>query len=308
MSILYRADADRGREWQALFAELAPDLPLRIWPDIGDAADVRYLAAWQPSADLIASLPNLEVLFSVGAGVDQFDLAQIPASVAVVRMIEPGITDGVVEYVLFATLALHRHVLDYRQAQQEARWAPIRLVPAAERRVGVMGLGHLGQETLGQLKGLGFPLYGWSRSEHVIDGVTCFSGEMGLVDFLGHCDVLICVLPLTADTRAILCRKTFDALPAGAGLINVGRGGHLREGDLIEALNSGRLSGAVLDVLNEEPAGPAHPFWRHPRILLTPHIAGMTNPQSAGRVLLENIRRHQAGEPMVGAVERTRGY
>ena len=308
MSVLYRADADRGREWQALFAQQAPDLPMRIWPDIGDPEAIRYLAAWQPPGELIQALPNLEVVFSVGAGVDQFDLSQLPERVALVRMIEPGLTDGMVEYALFATLALHRQMLDYRQAQQEARWAPIRLVPAQARRVGVMGLGHLGRTVLQALKGLGFPLVGWSRSPHVLDGVECFAGDEGLADFLAQCDILICLLPLTAETRGILCCRTFEALPAGAGLINVGRGGHLVEADLLEALESGRLSGAVIDVLNEEPAGPAHPFWRHPRILLTPHIAGMTHPQSAGRVLLENIRRHQAGQAMIGQVERQRGY
>ena len=308
MSVLYRADADRGREWQALFAQQAPDLPMRIWPDIGDPEAIRYLAAWQPPGELIKALPNLEVVFSVGAGVDQFDLSQLPETVALVRMIEPGLTDGMVEYALFSTLALHRQMLDYRQAQREARWAPIRLVPAEARRVGVMGLGHLGRTVLQALKGLGFPLFGWSRSRHVLDGVACFAGEEGLADFLAHCDILICLLPLTAETRGILCRRTFDALPEGAGLINVGRGGHLVEADLLAALESGRLSGAVIDVLNDEPASPAHPFWRHPRILLTPHIAGMTHPQSAGRVLLENIRRHQAGQPMIGQVERQRGY
>ena len=308
MSILYRADPERGREWQALFAEQAPDLPLRIWPEIGDPAAVRYLAAWQPSAELIANLPNLEVVFSIGAGVDQFDMTQIPPGVALVRMIEPGITDGMVEYVVFATLALHRNILDYRQAQREARWAPIRLAPAQTRRVGVMGLGHLGQAALRGLRGLGFPLYGWSRSGHDIEGVTCFAGEAGLAEFLGHCDILVCLLPLTAETRGILNRTTFDALPPGAGLINVGRGGHLCEAELLDALESGQISGAVIDVLNDEPPGADHPFWAHPRILLTPHIAGMTHPQSAGRMLLDNIRRHQAGEPMIGTVERQRGY
>ena len=308
MSVLYRADADRGREWQALFAEQAPDLPMRIWPDVGDPEAVRYLAAWQPSADLIASLPNLEVVFSVGAGVDQFDLTQLPDSVALVRMIEPGLTEGMVEYVLFAVLALHRHVLDYREAQYAARWEEIRLVPARNRRVGVMGLGELGRAALQGLKGLGFPLYGWSRSQHAIDGVACFAGDVGLAEFLSHCDILVCLLPLTAETRGILDSRAFDALPPGAGLINVGRGGHLNEDDLLAALASGQLSGAVLDVLNQEPPDAGHPFWRHPRILLTPHIAAMTNPQSAGRVLLENIRRHRAGESMVGLVERQRGY
>lgn len=308
MSILYKSDPERGRRWQALFAERAPDLDLRIWPDVGDADAVRYLVAWRLSDGLIAGLPNLQVLFSVGAGVDQLDLSQLPDSVSLVRMIEPGLTDGMVEYVVFATLALHRHMLDYRQDQQAARWKPIRLVPAQERRVGVMGLGHLGQAALQRLKPFGFPLHGWSRSAHEIEGVACFAGQAQLGDFLACCDILICLLPLTDETRGILNSETFAALPPGAGLVNAGRGGHLREANLLAALDQGRLSGAVLDVLQQEPPAPDHPFWAHPRILLTPHIAGETHPDSAAGVLLDNIRRHQAGAPMVGLVERGRGY
>ncbi|MEA1671986.1 glyoxylate/hydroxypyruvate reductase A [Nitrospirillum sp. BR 11163] len=308
MTLLYKSDPERGSAWRALFADQAPDIDFRLWPEVGDPAAVRYLAAWAPTPDVYAGLPNLEILFSVGAGVDQLDLSQVPPSVTVVRMIEPGLTDGMVEYAVFATLALHRHMLDYIDAQRQARWQSIRLMPAATRRVGVMGLGVLGQAVLRRLATFGFPLRGWSRSPHVIDGVDCYAGRDQLPDFLGQCDLLICLLPLTPETRGILCRETFDLLPAGAGLINVGRGGHLVESDLLDALDDGRLSGVVLDVLNSEPPPAAHPFWWHRRILLTPHVASMTRSDTGAAALLDNIRRHQAGQPMQGAIRRDLGY
>lgn len=308
MTILYNAEPKRGEAWQALFAQAAPDVPLRIWPDIGDPADIRYLAAWDPSLELIASLPNLEVVFSIGAGVDQFDLGRIPPSIPVVRMIDPDLTQGMVEYVAFATLFLHRQMLDYRAAQQMGRWDPLHSMLAGKRRVGVMGLGELGQAAARQLQLLGFPVSGWSRSLRAMEGIATFVGRDRLAAFLGQCDILICLLPLTPDTRGILCRESFDAMPKGAGLINVARGGHLIEGDLLDALDSGQLSGAVIDVLNEEPAPQDHPFWSHPRILVTPHIASQTHAESAGLALLDNIRRHQAGQPMQGLVRRELGY
>lgn len=308
MTILYHSAAERGRKWQALFAREMPDMPFRIWPDVGDPADIDYLVAWTPSAELMASLPNLKVLFSVGAGVDQLDLSAVPASVEVVRMIDPGIVAGMTEYVTFATLALHRHMLAYVAAQADGRWHPFDAVPARSRRVGVMGLGSLGQAALAQLAGFGFPLSGWSRSRATIDGVRCYAGREELDAFLGACDILVCLLPLTPETRGILGRSTFAMMPRGAAIINAARGGHLVEADLIDALDSGQLSGAVVDVLHTEPAAADHPFWSHPRILLTPHTAAQTMAETAGPVLLDNVRRHRAGEPMVGHIERQRGY
>lgn len=308
MSVVYKGDQRRGRRWKDLFAELDPDVQFHLWPEVGNPEEVKYLVAWEASNDFLKTFPNLQVLFSVGAGTDQFDLAQIPDSVLLVRMLDPGIAQGMVEYVTCATLNLHRHMLDYVAFQREAHWQPIQLQPASDRRVGIMGLGNLGQAVIKQLKTLGFPLYGWSRSPHSIDEVTCFAGWDQLQDFLHHCDILICLLPLTDETRGILDQNVFDAMPPGAGLINVGRGGHLCEQDLLSSLNSGHLTGAVLDVMNEEPPRKDHPFWSHSRILLTPHVAAMTQPETAGRVLLENIQRHQRGETMSGVVERDRGY
>lgn len=308
MTILYNAEPSRGKKWQALFATAAPDLPFYVWPDIGDPQAIRYLAAWDPSRELIGSLPNLEVVFSIGAGVDQFDLSRIPASIPLVRMIDPGLTHGMVEYCLWAALTLHRDILDYLGQQRERRWHEIPSILSHRRRIGIMGLGELGRAVAKQLLGLGFPVSGWSRSRHELEGVACHAGRAELPDFLGQCDILICLLPLTDDTRGILCRDTLDMLPRGAGLINVARGGHVVEADLLEALDSGRISGAVIDVVNAEPAPADHPFWTHPRILLTPHVASQTHAESAGWALLENIRRHQRGEPMHGLVRRELGY
>lgn len=308
MTILYKADAERGREWQRIFAARAPDLPFRIWPDIGDPADVRYLAAWQPPPNILESFPQVQVIFSVGAGVDQFDLSSIPAHIPVVRTVDPGIVDGMVEYVVFATLAMHRHVIRYIDDQRRGRWEPIRVLPSSRRRIGVMGLGSLGRSVLERLRSFGFPLAGWNRSARTMDGVACFAGVEQLLEFLSRCDILICLLPLTPETRGILCRRTFEAMPPGAGLINVGRGGHLVEEDLLDALEGGRLSNAILDVAATEPLPVDHRFWKHPKILITPHIASMTQPETAALVLLENIRRFEAGEPMTDVIDRTKGY
>ncbi|MEK1837646.1 2-hydroxyacid dehydrogenase [Pseudomonas sp. NPDC089918] len=308
MALLYKADPVRGEQWKRLFAEHAPDIEWRAWPDIGDPKDIRYLAAWQAPDDLDTLLPNLQVLFALSAGVDQLDLDRLPTSLPVVRLLDPSITRGMCEYASFAVLSLHRDMLRYRQQQMARCWQAHLLQPATKRRVGVMGLGTQAQQILATLQPFGFALSGWARSEHHIAGVDCFAGAEQLPAFLGQCDIVLCVLPLTEQTKGILNRQLFQYLPKGAALINMGRGGHLVEEDLLEALASGQISAAVLDVLEQEPAAPDHPFWHHPQILLTPHIAAMTQPESAFSVLLENIRRHQRGEAMLGQVDRERSY
>ncbi|MDZ3826592.1 2-hydroxyacid dehydrogenase [Pseudomonas monsensis] len=308
MALLYKADPVRGEQWKALFAEHAPDIEWRAWPDIGDPTDIKYLAAWQAPEDLQTLLPNLQVLFALSAGVDQLDLSRIPPSLPVVRLLDPGITQGMCEYASFAVLGLHRDMLRYRQQQIARCWQAHLLQPAHKRRVGVMGLGTQAQQILATLQPLGFALKGWARSAHRIAGVECFAGREQLPAFLSQCDIVMCVLPLTEQTRGILDRELFRQLPRGAALINMGRGGHLVEEDLLEALDNGQLSGAVLDVVQKEPASADHPFWDHPQILLTPHIAAMTQPESAFGVLLENIRCFERGEPMTGQIDRNKGY
>jgi glyoxylate/hydroxypyruvate reductase A len=308
MSFVYKSDPVRGRQWAEVFAREAPQLPFHIWPDISDPAAVRFLAAWEPPPNILEVFPNLEVLFSSGAGVDQFDFATLPPELPVVRMVEPGIIHGMVEYVSWAVLALHRDMPHYQRQQRRALWKTVPVRPASERRVGVLGLGSLGQAALAQLRSFGFDCAGWSRSRHAVDGVQCFAGADELPAFLARTNILVCLLPLTDETRGFLNAALFAQLPHGAGLVHVGRGPHLVQHDLLAALAQGQLADAVLDVTDPEPLPPEHPFWQHPNIWLTPHIASMTQPHSAAQVVLDNLRRFEAGEAMVGRVDRTRGY
>lgn len=308
MTFLYKSDPVRGAVWAELFAREMPELPFRIWPDIGDPREVRYLAAWQPPEDLATRFPNLEVLFSTGAGVDHFDFSIIPESLPVVRMIESGIIDGMVEYVTLAVLSIHRDWRTYLNQQREGNWQVHRVYPASSRRVGVLGLGVLGRAVLESLSGFGFTCAGWSRSPQQIDGVECYAGQDGLQQFLARTDILICLVPLTDSTRGILSKPLFDQLPRGATVINVGRGGHLVQKDLLQALDEGKLGNAILDVCEPEPLPSDHPFWTHPKITLTPHIASMTQPETAVEAVLDNIRRHREGLPMNGLIDRARGY
>jgi glyoxylate/hydroxypyruvate reductase A len=308
MSFVYKADPVRGAVWAELFARQMPELPFHIWPETGDPSQVRYLAAWQPPDDIAERFPNLEILFSTGAGTDHFDLSIIPATLPVVRMVESGIIGGMVEYVSLAVLSIHRDLRTYLEQQRNAKWQTHRVHPAASRRVGVLGLGVLGRAVLERLSGFGFSCAGWSRSPQDIAGVECYAGQEGLPAFLARTDILICLLPLTDSTRGILSKPLFDRLPRGAALINVGRGGHLVQDDLLRALDEGQLGQAILDVCEPEPLPPGHPFWTHPRVTLTPHIASMTQPETAVEAVIGNIRRHRQGLPMIGLVDRISGY
>lgn len=307
MSFVYNADPERGREWQRLFAQHAPDIPFRHWPEFGDPAEVRYLGTWAPVDDL-ERFTNLEVVFSLGAGVDQFDLDTIPPHVPLVRMQEPGIVATMQEYVALAVLALHRDLPAYIAQQRERVWKTRRVRPAAQRCVGILGLGQLGAAVAERLHGLGFACRGWSRTRRQLEGVECFAGDDELAAFLASSEILICLLPLTEQTRGILSAELFRQLPRGASLINVGRGPHLVTADLLDALDRDQLSAAVLDVFDPEPPPADHPLWHHPRVLLTPHVASMTQPESAVTMVLDNIARHRAGQEMLGVVDRQRGY
>lgn len=254
------------------------------------------------------TFPHLEVLFCVAAGIDQLDLSQVPESIPVVRMIEPGLVAGMAEFAALAVLALHRDWLTYAAQQRERRWHALPVARAATRRVGVMGMGVMGQAALEKLRGFGFPCAGWSRSERRIDGIECHAGEGALPAFLARTDILVNLLPLTPATRGILGRRLFAAMPRGAALVNLGRGAHLVAEELIAALDTGHLSAAILDVTDPEPLPPDHPFWIHPRIVVTPHIAADTQAETSVGVVIDNIRRHERGEPLVGLVDRHRGY
>ncbi len=308
MALFYTAAPARGAAWATMFAAAMPELDMRFLPDIGDPADIRYLAAWTLPPGLIETLPNLDVLFSIGAGVDQFDLSQVPPQVTIVRLIEPNLAAAMAEYVAMAVLALHRDLYDYADQQRGGVWRELPQVPASARRVGIAGLGQMGSAALDALRPFGFALSGWSRSPRTLPGVTCFHGEAGLRDFAAQTDILVSLLPLTPATRGILGRDLFARMPKGAAIVSAGRGGHLDADALVAALDAGQLSRAILDVTPVEPLPAGDPLWHHPRVVVTPHVAAATDNEGSGKAVLANIRRHRAGEPMLGIVPRQRGY
>jgi len=308
MCLLYMADPADAQKWRDCLLTHAPELEFRQWPDIGNPADVYYILAWEPLNNHAEQFRNLRLVFAAGAGVDQFDLPHLPAHVSLVRLVESSMADIMAEYVLFGVLALHRDILDYREDQRSGRWQPRSITHASQRRVGVMGIGNLGLAALGRLQPLGFQLSGWNRSLKDIPGGRCFVGPDELDEFLKQCDILVNMLPLTPETKGILNAARLDCLPHGAGLINVGRGAHVIETDLISALATGRLGGAVLDVLVEEPPPYDSSLWNHPRVLLTPHIASDVQIDGGVSVIVENLRRERAGTSLLNVVDRCKGY
>lgn len=306
-AILFKSTAARERVWASRFAAELPELEFRAWPEIGDPDDVRYLAAWTLPDDL-GLFRNLEVIFSVAAGVDQFDLSRVPPSLPIVRMIEPGLVAGMVEYVIWAVLSLHRGMPAYLERQRHGIWHEDPVPRAGDRRVGVMGMGELGRAVLDRLAAFGFPRHGWSLRPRRMDGVACHAGARELPTFLAACDILVCMLPLTVATTRLLDAALFATLPKGAAVINVGRGGHLVLDDLLASMDAGHVSGAVLDVTEPEPLPSSHKAWRHPKVWLTPHIASASEAEGGARSVIANIRRHRAGASLVGLIDRQQGY
>lgn len=307
MAFLFNSDAERAKVFAAEFARELPDLHFTADPDGIDPAEVRYLLTWT-APDNIDRYSNLEILFSIGAGVDQFCMDTLPERVMLVRMVEEGIIRMMQEYVTLAVLALHRDLPGYLGQQARGEWRARPVLQAQDRRVGVLGLGMLGSAVLDCLKPFGFTLSGWSRSPRDIAGVACYSGRGALQEFLADCDILVCLMPLTAGTRGFLNADLFAALPKGAGVVHVGRGPQLDQDALLAALDSGHLAGAVLDVTDPEPLPADRRLWRHPGIILTPHIASVTQPETAAKAVIDNIRRHEAGLDPIGLVDRARGY
>ncbi len=304
MVVLFLSAVDSAADWQAELGRLLPDLELRVWPDLGDPTESEAALVWRPPPGLLDRLPNLKLILSLGAGVDHI-LADpsLPPGVPVVRLVDPYMTAAMSEYVQLQVLRLHRQDPAYLEQQRARRWRTLPQPNAAERRVGVLGLGVLGSDAALKLKVLGFDVAGWSRSERKLPGIATFCGADGLEALLRRSEILVCLLPLTPATAGILDARLFGLLPRGAALVNCARGGHLVEADLLAALDGGRLSAAVLDVFRDEPLPPEHPFWAHPRILVTPHVAAATHPPSAAAAVADNLRRLREGRPLLNRVD-----
>lgn len=308
MALLFYSTDDDPVAWRRALLHEVPDLDFRVWPETGDPAEITMALVWLPPPGLLQGLPNLQAIFSLAAGVDamlaQPDLPDVPLC----RLVDRSLTTTMSEFVLANVLYYHRDFDHFALQQAAARWQLILPEPPASRTVGVMGLGELGSDAARLLLAHGFEVRGWSRSRRELDGVETFAGEAGLAGFLGACDYLVCLLPLTAETEGLLAARLFAMLPRGAVLLQVGRGRQLVPEDLIAALDSGHLRAALLDVTPTEPLPADDPLWRHPGVRITPHAASYALPETAALTIAANIQNLRAGRPLEAVVDRARGY
>ncbi|SDJ11165.1 MULTISPECIES: 2-hydroxyacid dehydrogenase [Bradyrhizobium] len=302
------------QRWKNRFDEVCGGRRVLQLPDAAfDPAEVHYAAVWKPHPGELAAFPNLRVIFNLGAGVDALMADKSLPDVPLVRVAVDDLTERMTEYVVLHVLMHHRQEPYLRESQRAKRWAPKSQWAAGAISVGVMGLGTLGAHAAKMLRHIGFRVAGWSRSPRQIDGIDCFAGAQQLQPFLRRTDILVCLLPLTPDTRHVLNRDLFAQLnrtsPMGAPvLINAGRGSLQNEADILQCLDDGTLGGASLDVYATEPLPSDSRFWTHPKVVLTPHNAADTDPDEISKYVAQQIERFEAGGALENVVDRKRGY
>ena len=308
-TLVFIGAGERTKAWSEAFAAVAPEIDFRPYEKGQDLSHAPYCLAWKATQGIWPAMKNLKAIFCLGAGVDRL-LADpdLPRTVSLVRMVEPELTRGMVEYVLWQCLFHHRRVWELEAAQSCATWRPHTYPAPWDRTIGILGLGELGQAAAEKLIEFGFKVRGWSRSPKALPKVESFSGEDQLPQFLAQAEILVCLLPLTPETRGILNASLFAQLPRGASVINAARGGHLVEADLSAAMASGQVNAATLDVFETEPLPEGHPFWSTERLYITPHNASITDPRSGAWRIARQIARFEAGEGLENVVDRARGY
>ncbi len=310
------ASSSRAEQFAAEIRALDPDLDLRIAPDVGRTQEIDTVLVWQPPPGLLRALPKLELIVSVGAGVDALLQDATLPDVPLVRFVDPDLTGRMAAYIALNVLYHHRRMTELRELQAGKVWRYLPEPAASEVRVGLMGLGVLGTAAARALAALGYRLRGWSRTPKAVDGVASFSGSDGLAAFLAETDILAVLLPLTPETRGLLSRGLFaglsrrgrSALLPGPVLINAGRGGVQVDADILAALDAGELYAASLDVFETEPLPQSSPLWSHPRVVVTPHIAAESSPAAIARYALAQRRACRLGEALPNLVDRARGY
>jgi glyoxylate/hydroxypyruvate reductase len=306
--IVFYSDYDEAEPWRRLFARHHPDAEFKVWPEVGDASAVTHALVFNIPRGAWKRLPNVRAVFALGAGVDQI-LADpdFPRTIPLYRLIDAGMREQMTGYALYGVLHWHRRMGEYAAQSLKREWVRLDAVHPSERSVGVMGLGVFGSDIVQKLLTLGFKVCGWSRTRKVIDGCDCFAGKDELPAFLARAEILVNVLPLTDETRGILGKPLFARLPGRGALIHLGRGGHLIERDLIDALDAKRLDWAMIDVFPTEPLPVDSPLWAHPKILVTPHIAAIGSDRTEQQILA-SFQAFERGEEPPGRVDLSAGY
>lgn len=307
MSILYYCEGDHDNSILKAFQQCLPEHTISVWPDCPDKASITTAIVWKPPADFFNGLGSLQHVLSIAAGVDHLlDHPGLPDNVNVVRLADAGMAQLMAQYVLYGVLHAHRKMHELRNAQSSTLWLEsFSIVPAEQFRVGILGAGELGSVVAKRLMQNDYPVSCWSRTPKTIPGVK---HHTDLDELLPTVNALVCLLPLTPHTKHILNASLFAKLAQGTYIINPGRGDHLAEADLIPALDSGQIGGALLDVFSTEPLPSSHPFWQHDNILVTPHVAAQTPTNHAVQQITDSIALLEQGKKPRGLVDRQRGY
>jgi glyoxylate/hydroxypyruvate reductase A len=309
MKVLFSSGSFDPARWRDGLTAEFPDLDFRVHPELGDPAEIEVSLAWRLPRGTFPKLTGLKLIYCTGAGVDQLLRdPELPPDVPLARIVDRGQAQDMAAYVCHQVLDHHRRMGGFREAQRRREWMHESYLPIAEGRVGVMGLGALGLVCAERLADLGFQVAGWTRGPRTHSRIACHAGAEGFAAFLARTDILVNVLALTPETEGILSAATFARLPKGAIVINVGRGGHLVEEDLLAALDSEQLGGATLDVFRTEPLPADSWLWTHPKVTVTPHIASLAYAGDVIRQIADNLRRLRDGLPLHNLVDRRRGY
>jgi glyoxylate/hydroxypyruvate reductase A len=313
MELLFSSPGEDASPWLRAFGSVLPEASVRIWTP-GDTAPADYAVVWKPPLEVLRGRTGLKAVFNLGAGVDAIlemihrEPDVLPASVPLIRLEDAGMAAQMVEYVMYAALRFMRRFDEYERERGARRWTVLESMRPGGFPIAVMGLGRLGAAVARALAQAGWPVRGWSRSAKSIDGVQTYAGEAGLEPFLAGAKMLVNLLPSTPSTRGLIGRQVFDRLAEGAYLVNIARGAHVVEADLLGAIRSGRLAAAMLDVFAQEPLPAVHPFWQEPRIEITPHISAVTLVEEGVEQMAAKIRALERGEGVTGRVDRSRGY
>ena len=305
----FYSDWDAGTVWKSRIEQDLPQFHFDLLNEVEDKSTVRYALVWNPPAGFLKGFVNLQAIFVLGAGVDSLlkdsELPRVP----IVRLSDAGMAQQMAHYVIYGVLHFQRRFEEYRQLQAKRRWEPIEDIESIEQfSVGVMGLGAIGSVVARQLAQIGFPVLGWSASPKTINGVRTFNDETSLSAVLSESRVVVNLLPLTDKTERLINKEFLRRMSAGSFLINIGRGQHVSDKDVLEALDEGLIAGAMLDVFDPEPLSPQSPLWNHPNVIITPHVSGLTVPQAALDQIIENIKRMETGVAPHLTVDLNRGY
>lgn len=309
MRVLVCFPGEGAARWAQALAVHLPEAEILEWTAETPAAAADYLAAYKPPPELFTREPRLRAVFNIAAGVEA--LLAVPTldpALPLFRLQDAGMAEQMADYATYAVLHWYRAFDRYAAQAARGEWRPLAPRAKSDFAVGVMGLGEMGGAVARRLAALGFPVRGWARSPRRLAGVEAFAGADGLAPFLAGTRVLIAALPLTPATQGIVDRTALATLPAASHVVNVGRGGLVVERDLLAALDTGQLAGAMLDVFDDEPLPPEHPYWRHPRVIVTPHVSAITLREESMAQIADRIRRFHRGEPVPGRVDRARGY